>query len=175
MTKTYGYWKYGYYSYSNNGLVDTNWDRFSARTTQVPTPGCGYTHSPFNTTTHYQYDNNQNVENSCEDWTNYPYLLGQTQTFNCLRWGCNETGYQTWWLQHLPKYSGLAPDGKWNNWWRYIVDHSVASASPLPFTTQDLQVLLGEYLKYPGPQYMPADGKTNILDVAGVMAAITNR
>jgi len=94
---------------------------------------CGGVHCPFNCRGEYDYDNLERYTSTCDDWYNYPYLTGQTNTIDCTAWncdcnpdgthpGCSEENYMKYWLSHLPKVDGTT-NGKWNNWWKYIFDY----------------------------------------------------
>jgi len=95
---------------------------------------CGNIHYAPNSQSDYDWSNQTIVSSNCEDWLNYPNLTGTKQSFNCSPWNCNGYDYKKWWLNHLPRVSGQT-DGKWNNWWRYILDYEEANnpvASPSP-------------------------------------------
>lgn len=132
LTYVYGGWRYGYYTPPVPPGTDSNWDRFTVRASHAGwtslNPGCGNIHLPPNSTLAYGYDwnNNNSVTSNCEDWFNYPNLTGTAQIFNCSRWACDGNQFKKWWMKHLPRYRGLAPDGKLNNWWHYVYDYPEA-------------------------------------------------
>ena len=135
MNHVYEYWKYGYNTPPLQVfLPDTNWDRFTVRLSHSGwtslVPGCGNVHLPPNSilTNGYDWSRLSFVTSNCEDWVNYPNLTGAIQSFNCSRWSCSDYQFKKWWLSHLPKYRGLALDGKLNNWWHYIYDYEEANA-----------------------------------------------
>jgi len=82
---------------------------------------CGRTHFTPTSGFEYDYNNTRSVTSSCADWLNYPNRTGATTTISCSAWGCEERGYQIWWMQHLPHVAGVAADGSSNNWWTYIL------------------------------------------------------
>ena len=122
---------------------NTLWDKFDGQYWRynykigdpqpaVATTGthCGDVHFPANVNSHYDYTNTLSVSSDCDDWYNFPNLTGATKTANCSTWGCDHRGFLKWWLTHLPKAEGQT-DGKYNNWWRYLVDWD----NSLPKTT----------------------------------------
>ena len=115
ISRAYGSW--------NIKEPKTNWDRFTANIEQSPlTPAVGTCHYSPNSTTDYDWWNERYVDSTAEDWLNYPNLTGKTTRINCEAW--RETGWHQWWLMHLPKVPGVNPDGRQNNWWKYIYDHN---------------------------------------------------
>lgn len=99
------------------------WNRFSLLDKDRPgEAACGNIHFGPNSTADYDWSNTRSVSSSCEDWLNYPNLSGAKEQFNCSRWGCDGYGFKKWWFNHLPRYAGKT-DGKWNNWWRYVLDY----------------------------------------------------
>lgn len=99
------------------------WNRFSLLDKDRPgEAACGNIHFGPNSTSDYDWSNTRSVSSSCEDWLNYPILTGAKEQLNCSRWGCGGYGFKKWWFNHLPRYTGKT-DGKWNNWWRYILDY----------------------------------------------------
>ena len=63
-------------------------------------------------------------------------MLDQKRTINCQEWGYNHIGYMRWWLNHLPRYTGVT-DGVLNNWWYYVVDYDAAVEEATRLTTVD--------------------------------------
>lgn len=131
MRSLYGGWAFGYGSPPTQPLSSlTNWDKFSAKDYDPgPPAGCGFIHGSLNTPTYnpsnywgYDWENNNSVQSTCNDWLNFPNLTGQTETINCDAWGCDGYSFKKWWFAHLPRYEGKT-DGKWNNWWRYVLDY----------------------------------------------------
>lgn len=90
--------------------------------------GCGWMHYAPNSQSDYEGNNQTVVSSNCEDWLNYPNLTGAVESFNCSRWNCDYYQFEKWWLSHLPRYEGKT-DGKWNNWWRYVLDYEEATGS----------------------------------------------
>ncbi|KXK27242.1 MAG: hypothetical protein TR69_WS6001000115 [candidate division WS6 bacterium OLB20] len=84
---------------------------------------CGNVHFPPNGTIDYDYGNQTVVNNnSCEDWN--PNLTGQTESFNCSKWGCDQEGYLIWWMQNMPGYRNLIQyNGDYlPSWWDFVGD-----------------------------------------------------
>ena len=146
MSYAYGGWKYGYNTPPVTNQPDTNWDRFTVRAVHAGytslTPGCGNTHLPHNSLSTagagIDYGVATYVNNTCNDFLNYPNLTSAAESLNCSAWGCSQIGYFRWWFGHIPRYTGFAPDGKLNNWWRYVVDYEEATlAETAPIGWQD--------------------------------------
>jgi len=121
MTKVYGSW--------NIISPQTNWDKFAAvqsLSSAHEYSGCGHCHfTPTSNTSDYEYNNPQSVSSICDDFYNYPNLspLNQVKkTITCQIWQCDELKYYQYWFQHLPHKSGVGPDGKSNDWLRYLID-----------------------------------------------------
>jgi len=123
MSHTYGGWA--------ENRTSHNWDRFGLVKAQSPDydySGCGSVHYAPNSLSDYDWSRSSPAKSTCQDWLNYPYLTGATQQIGCSSWGCSGYGYLKWWFSHLPHFTGVAPDGKWNNWWRYVLDYKEATA-----------------------------------------------
>ena len=120
MARVYGSWQ--------ENRINTNWDRFALVAAQSPSfgySGCGTAHFAPNSVQDYQYDNPAPVSSFCDDFYNYPNLHTPStvlKTITCSTWACRELGYYRYFLQHLPKAAGTAPDGKFSDWWRYLVN-----------------------------------------------------
>lgn len=143
MTYVYGSWQ--------ENRMAHNWDKFGLNRAQSPnysTFGCGSIHFTPNSSSssdEYRYDLTSSAMSYCDDFINYP-SLGDPQTvakqITCQAWGCNETGYYKYWMQHLPHFAGTGPDGKLNDWWQYIVDPNIAAPQPTPGTFNNLSATL---------------------------------
>jgi len=123
MTHTYGGWE--------ENRTSHNWDRFGLVKAQSPDynySGCGSVHYAPNSLSDYDWSRSIPVKSTCQDWLNYPYLTGATQQIGCSFWDCSGYGYLKWWFSHFPHFTGVASDGKWNNWWRYVLDYREATA-----------------------------------------------
>jgi hypothetical protein len=68
------------------------------------------------------YGNTRFVTDASKSWVNYPFTTPTLTNENCSAWGCNQMGYQMWWLNHLPYKDGLTANGNLKNWWKYVVD-----------------------------------------------------
>lgn len=93
-----------------------------------PFPGafCGNIHWSSNSRRSYDVSNNYSKEFNCEDWKNFPNYLGLYEIINCEKWGCTNTGWETYWLSSLPK-----------SWWSFLVlpDDAIAyknNGAPIP-------------------------------------------
>jgi len=107
---------------------NTDFDRFTKGKTFHPTEGsfpfgCGSVHEPFNATSGYDWSNTTMVANTCESWGNYPPAPTITKLANCTLWGCTGEGYLKYWMGKIPNVPGTT-NGKYNNWWKYIVNNS---------------------------------------------------
>jgi hypothetical protein len=74
------------------------------------------------------WGNNTPVLSTCDDWLyNWPMLQGATtqRWVASVEWGGGAMDkHHIWWLNHIPKAAGVGPDGKQNNWWKYICDYN---------------------------------------------------
>ncbi|MCX6793969.1 MAG: hypothetical protein NTY06_02585, partial [Candidatus Gottesmanbacteria bacterium] len=117
MVHIYGVW--------NSYTPTTDWEKFAATDHYIPgKAACGGVHYAPNSERDYDWSNSQYANSTCDDWLNYPNLTGATKLINCSTWSCNEYDgytYKKWWFMHLPHAAGQT-DGKWNNWWRYVVN-----------------------------------------------------
>lgn len=72
---------------------------------------CGNVHFPPNGNVDYDYNDTAFTNSDCMNWNvNH---TGARSSINCTTWGCNQLGYMTWWMQHIP-----------TDWWKYIVSPS---------------------------------------------------
>jgi hypothetical protein len=141
MVHVYGTWEHG---------KDNNpWNRFTLVDRDLPEQAvCGYSHYAPNSDSEYQWDNHRNVDSSCANWFNYPQLSADKQSINCDTWGCDNYGFNKWWLNHLPRYEGSS-NGKLNNWWRYVLEYeeSVSTTTgkrcDLPAVPTSIQAVSG--------------------------------
>lgn len=118
LTKAYGSWE--------KGKDNQNWNKYTIADKDWSGRGvCGYVNYPPNAESESQYDNQRFVDSTCDNWFNYPDLSGTKQSVNCSTWGCNNYGFQKWWLNHLPRFDGITSDNL-NNWWRYILNYDEA-------------------------------------------------
>ncbi|MEO6508611.1 MAG: hypothetical protein ABIO02_01540 [Patescibacteria group bacterium] len=140
MLHTFGSWTY---TYPQGNQIPTpqpaprhDWDRFSIRGPDHPQiASCGFVHGNLNSPTFddYDYSNSITVPSSCNSWYSYPNLSEPAQNINCSAWGCSESGFMKFWLDHIPRFNGTTA-GKWNNWWQYITDYQVATEPIRPPT-----------------------------------------
>lgn len=118
MAKVYGRWDYTVPLERMN-----TWERFTLYDKVAPgNAGCGNVHFAPNSERDYDWGNQRYVWSNCDDWLNYPNLTGKKRLVNCDEWGGGDIrAHHRWWLNHLPKAPGLAPDGKLANWWKYVL------------------------------------------------------
>ncbi|RIK74399.1 MAG: hypothetical protein DCC67_16630 [Planctomycetota bacterium] len=122
ISRAYGGWNIG------NPL--TPWDHFTANVAQTSrtTYGVGSVHYPFNASGDYDYANSRTLNSYADDIVaNFP-----TQTYAAVpttrdAWGDLNVGdwhrgYLQWFFGHMPRDSGIAADGRANNWYKYIND-----------------------------------------------------
>ena len=107
--------------------LNNNWNKFTYQNRYgAGSGGVGNIHFPVNGTSDYDYDNTTSVLSNADDWANYPNFTGTTRSINSNEWSPTHIDphrdYLNWWYSHLPHFSGKAPDGFLNNWWRYIAD-----------------------------------------------------
>jgi hypothetical protein len=116
MSKVYGGWA--------AEKLTTSWAKFAANKTQSGEAAVGSCHYPPNAKEDYDYANQQFVDSSADDWFNYPLLSGEKKSINAEAWGGPDyqRNYLRWWFHHLPRKEGVGPDGKLNNWWRYLFE-----------------------------------------------------
>ena len=113
--------------------MNHNFDKFALVGAQSPSfgfSGCGSGHFTPNSLADYDYLNSTNVEDSfCDDFFNYPNLSAPSTVLrptSCDRWNCDELGYYRYWMRHVPAATGTGPDGKFNDWWKYLSDPNAA-------------------------------------------------
>ncbi|KKP59244.1 MAG: hypothetical protein UR52_C0009G0012 [Candidatus Gottesmanbacteria bacterium GW2011_GWA1_34_13] len=172
MRYVYGSWQYPPHH---------DWDKFTVYDKEAPgLAACGNVHYAPNSDTDYNWSNTRQVDSSCDDWFNYPNLTGAKTQVSCLTWSCNEWDgytYKKWWFNHLPRYSGTT-NGKWNNWWRYILDYEQAmTGQPYPsdnpfYTWSNLKNIITNYLSSLDTGYRFADFKLNIMDLGYIISRI---
>lgn len=116
MSKVYGGWA--------AEVLNHSWARFAANQKQSGEAAVGSCHYPPNALEDYDYANQQFVESTADDWYNYPTMTGTKTSINAEEWGGldYQRNYLKWWFHHLPKRKGIGPDGRFNNWWRYIFE-----------------------------------------------------
>jgi hypothetical protein len=115
MTHVYGSWE---------PKATHAWNRFTLYDKQAPgKAACGNVHFAPNSEKDYDWGNKRAVWSTCDDWLTYPRLTGKRRQVDCRDWGSGDIrAHHNWWLRHLPKAAGRNPDGKLNNWWRYVID-----------------------------------------------------
>lgn len=120
MTHVFGGW---------NQDESNDWNTFTLYDLVAPGRAqCGNVHFAPNSTRDYDWDNATVVESGCDDWLHYPDLQGRTRRVECSEWGCEIRSHHKWWFNHLPRAQGRK-NGVWNNWWKYVIHFSGATAS----------------------------------------------
>lgn len=104
--------------------LTNNWDRFRMFDSIQPGEAAvGICHFAPNSESDYDWGNPAWVWSMCDDWRlNWPDLVGESskRMMNCQEWGNGDSRlHKTWWLEHLPRASGVNADGRQNNWWKY--------------------------------------------------------
>jgi hypothetical protein len=121
--------------YSQLGLTDTKADEFQRfESNEVTNPGqgnIGSVHIPVNGTTDYDYGNPRTVASQHANWLNYPYLGKSVEQVTCSKWHCSQSGYMTWWFNHLPRYEGVSTYGVLNDWLYYMAHFHEAKVKGL--------------------------------------------
>lgn len=110
-----------------------DWELFSANASQSNgSAGVGTCHWPANAQRDYDYANPREVQSWAEDFLNYPNLKcrdrkGGLKTVSRSTWSLPlygkedpHAGYMLWYFTLLPRAPGVAPDGRQNNWWKYL-------------------------------------------------------
>ncbi len=119
MNRTYGEW--------NLKEPKNNWELFSANFDQSNgQAGVGTCHWPANAAGDYDYANRREVMSYADDFLNYPNLTLVKKPVSARTWSKDgvdpHRAYMNWYLERLPRASGVNPDGKLNNWFPYIFD-----------------------------------------------------
>jgi hypothetical protein len=91
-----------------------HWQDFSA-IARYQVPGapynmvsCGNAHFAPNSQSAYDYGNQTQVSTSCPDWGNFPNYSGATTQVSCTDWGCNDNGWNEYWMAAVPRSDGDA-------------------------------------------------------------------
>ncbi|MFM7319033.1 MAG: LamG-like jellyroll fold domain-containing protein, partial [bacterium] len=142
------------YFYGNWNLASpkTNWDKFSGNSFQSNGySGVGTCHYPANGESDYDYANTRTVTSTADDFLNYPNLTGSTIPVSRTAWSKNGVEYQweylEWYFTRIPRAIGVNPDGRQNNWWKYLYNYNNyntnGSARPLMATAMTTDALAG--------------------------------
>lgn len=112
-----------------------DWELFSANASQSDgLAGVGTCHWPANAEKDYDYSNPRVVQSWAEDFLNYPNLKCRDlksarkpvsrETWAVPLYGRvdDHLSYMLWYFTLLPRAPGTAPDGRQNNWWKYLYD-----------------------------------------------------
>jgi hypothetical protein len=110
-------------TYERLGRGENMWERFTRYDLIAPGRAeCGNVHFAPNSERDYDWGNPRPVVSFCDEWQEYPRLLGRSRVVACAEWGNGDMrAHHLWWLSHLPKAAGET-DGVANNWWSYVVD-----------------------------------------------------
>jgi hypothetical protein len=121
------------YGGRNRQTPVTNWDRFTLNPHEAPAlaySGCGWAHYPPNAASdEYDWVNPGTKDSICDDFYAYPNLgdpLTVKKPVSCTAWGCSQLGFFDYWLDHIPTFEFMNPDGKPNDWWPYLADPNLA-------------------------------------------------
>ena len=111
----------------------TDWDLFSANASQSNGyAGVGTCHWPANAEHDYDYGNERVVQSWAEDFLNYPALTCRDRKSGMKpvsrdTWAFPIDGrvdhhwnYMVWYFTLLPRAPGVSPEGRQNNWWKYV-------------------------------------------------------
>lgn len=99
------------------------WGNFALYTGEGSFTACGWTHTPPNTTSSYDYSNTTSVSSDCENW-NPDSKAAQFSSVTCTKWGCTDLGFYKWWMQNNPGFNNkLSSNGQpMRNWWESMYD-----------------------------------------------------
>ncbi|MFO0872131.1 MAG: LamG-like jellyroll fold domain-containing protein [Pirellulales bacterium] len=119
LNRVYGGW--------NLEHPQSNWDKFSANDRQSNgAAGVGTCHWPANAESGYDYGNPRAVPSWADDFLDYPQLDGRTKPVSRRTWSPQgkdyHLDYMKWYFGHVPNAAGTNPDGRQNNWWKYMFD-----------------------------------------------------
>jgi hypothetical protein len=141
LSRTYGGW--------NIANPSTPWDYFTANVAQSTTSayGVGSVHYPFNGASDYDYGNTRTFNSYADDFVaNFPNQTYAATPTTRDAWGDFDVGdwqrgYLNWFFGHMPRASGVAGDGRANNWFNYIYDFN--SYRPTTGAARDNEAVLG--------------------------------
>ena len=128
---------------------ETPWDFFTANVGQTSATefGVGSGHFPANGVRDYDYSNTQSVMSYADEFVqSYPDQTYDAVQIDRNAWGDRDVGdwhrgYMEWFFGHLPRAAGESPDGRQNNWYKYIYNfNAYEPQSGLP---RDNQAILG--------------------------------
>jgi hypothetical protein len=107
------------------------WQRFTGY--EMVDPGhasVGTCHFPPNAQKPNDFSDPRTVMSTADDWLVYPQVVNQQQILSNLTWGGPdyERNYLKWWMRHLPRIAGVAPDRRQNNWWKYAFQFNAYDA-----------------------------------------------
>ncbi len=117
LAREYGGWK--------ADELSSNWARFAANAHQSNgIAAVGSCHYPPNGEKDYDYSNARIAQSNADEWLKYPDVGTQLQPVSRDTWGgpLYHLNFMRWWFRHLPHAAGTGPDGKLNNWWRYVFE-----------------------------------------------------
>ena len=114
MSRTSGGWQVDH--------LDLAWARFAANQAQSGTAGVGTCHWPPNAEHEYDFDNPRAVSSTAPYWRDYPAGPDTKEHVSRETWGGPDYArrYFNWWFAHLPRAAGQSPDGRAQNWWKYV-------------------------------------------------------
>jgi len=93
--------------------------------------GCGQIHYTPNSAGEYIDNTTSYVLSYCNNYDSYPNISYTTPlvSINCTAWNCSQTGYFTFWFEHLPRNKSKDQYGKLNNWWNYFIYPDTVSSN----------------------------------------------
>jgi hypothetical protein len=102
------------------------WDKFSANAAESGgRAGVGTCHFPANGAEGYDYGNPRVVQSWADAYLSYPKLNFATKPVSRDTWSRGpdyHLDYMKWYFAHIPRAEGADPDGRQNNWLKYIFD-----------------------------------------------------
>jgi hypothetical protein len=130
LNRVYGPW--------NLGDPKNNWEKFSANHDQsAGLAGVGTCHWPANARGDYDYGNRRVVTSWADAFLTYPKLNLVRKPVSRASWSRGpdyHLDYMKWYFGHVPRAAGVNPDGRQNNWFKYIFDFQSydGQGRPLP-------------------------------------------
>jgi hypothetical protein len=176
-TENHGSRAYGGWNIVNPA---TPWDYFTANVgqTNATTFGIGSTHYPANGVTDYDTANTGIVDSYADEFVlnfpnhNYANVVPLSRdAWGDLGIGNWERGYQRWFFSHVPRSDGTAPDGRQNNWYKYIYDFN--SYQPDTGVPRDNEAILGA-ARLEEAGHVSYDFTLRYYDVQGINTASLN-
>jgi hypothetical protein len=131
LNRAYGQWN----------LKDprNNWEKFSANDKQSGgVAGVGTCHWPANAEGDYDYGNPRVVASWADTFLKCPQVDFARKPVSRATWSKGpdyHLDYMKWYFSHIPRAPGVNPDGRLNNWFKYIFDFQSYDAKGRPLPT----------------------------------------